>query len=202
MMDRKGQVFFMAALVIVTSIFVMRLSTSSASTIEERRAFESRLEGYMFQNFVAELRNSVQYSLYAGKNVTQQVHDFANFTKLKSAEHSLGMQMIFIGSVANKTTDNLNVSFINMMGDSIAVNLTVNGRSAATTVADYGRWDTNFTIDAGTNYVMTAIYNSTTQSVPVKTKHNKDVYNSFFDVTLIGDSSMHKDVESANYNLK
>jgi len=199
-MRSKGQVFLIAAVVIVSSILVLKAATYNTSSVEERRSFESRLESYAFNNFVAELKNSVTYSIFSG-NATRNLHDFANFTKLKAAEHSLELRMVFIGSVAN-SSGFLNASVVNMMGEEMEFNLTLGGTAAVGTVADYGRWDANFTITPGIDYVMTATYNGTAHSVAINTEPGKDVYNSYLDVTMLGDSSVHKDLGTSSYNLK
>jgi hypothetical protein len=200
---RKGQLFLIAAVVIVSSVFIIKAGSYTPSIAEERRSFEVRLENSMFTNFATELKNSVHYSLFEGGSIITNVHDFSNFTKLKSSEHSLGFRIFFIGATANRTTSMLNVSTLNLLGESISVNLTLTPgtQSNATTISDYGRWDTGFDITPGNDYVLMATYNETMQNVSIDTKTNKDVFNSFFDITAIGDRSVHKEIYYRRYNI-
>ncbi len=200
---KKGQVFLIAAVVIVSSVFILKAGSFTSSIVEERERFEVRLENSIFENLVTELKNSVHYSLFEGMNITKNVHDFANFTRLKSTGHSLELRVFFIGSTANRTTSILNVSTLNLVGESISVNLTLtpSAQTNTTTISDYGRWDTAFDITPGTNYVIMATYNETVRNVSIKTKSNKDIFNSFFDITVIGDKSVHKEIDDHKYNI-
>lgn len=200
---RKGQLFLIAAVVIVSSVFIIKAGSYTSSIAEERTSFEVRLENSIFNNFATELKNTVHYSLFDGGSIVTNVHDFSNFTKTKSSEHSLDFRIFFIGATANRTTSILNVSTLNLVGESIDVNLTLTpgAQSNSTTISNYGRWDAGFDITPGSKYVLMATYNQTTQNVSIDTKTNKDVFNSFFDITAIGDRSVHKEIYYRKYNI-
>ena len=80
---RKGQLFLIAAVVIVSSVFIIKAGSFAPSIAEERRSFEVRLENSIFNNFETELKNSVRYSLFEGGSIATNVYDFSNFTKMK-----------------------------------------------------------------------------------------------------------------------
>jgi len=69
-------------------------------------------------------------------------------------------------------------------------------------MADSTRWDTNFSITQGDNYILTVSYNETyEENVTIATKSNESVYVGFFDITLIGSKTTHKDKFQKSYTL-
>lgn len=201
MHNRKGQIFLIAAVVIASSFMILKVASTTPSITEERRRIEVLLENYIFDNIVNELQNSVRYSTAVPQNITMNVHDFMNFTRTKASEHLMTVQMLFISATANATASMLNVSVVNSLGQSADVNLTLGSYSAASTIADYGRWDTNFTITPGTSYTLTAVYNGTARNMSIRTKKNKDVFNYMFDTSMVGDNSVHKSLVEGNFNI-
>ena len=92
-----------------------------------------------------------------------------------------------------------------MLNGPISVTLNLNDGSSAQTndMIDNTKWDTNFTFTPGTNYNLTVSYNSTyTQNVTIKTKNNKDIYVSFFDITLQTSNAVYTNKTQDTYKLK
>ena len=69
-------------------------------------------------------------------------------------------------------------------------------------MADYSRWDTNYTITQGKNYILTVGYDGTyEENVTITTKSNESIYVGFFDITLIGSETTYKDKFQKSYTL-
>jgi hypothetical protein len=188
----KGQMFLLAALVIVTVLVILRYNIAYPAATEEIKTLEARFENKMFDNLINELNNSLSFSYDNTTNMTRNVFDFANFSKPKIGEHAMLFKTLFVGSVANKTTNILNVSVVNILDTEIAANLTFDGQSDSSTVPNYGRWDTNFTITPGTTYTLSLTYDSTVENITIKTKKNKDMYVGYFYVLIESENAVHQ----------
>ena len=191
-MGRKGQMFLLIAVVIVLVIVVLRYNITYPLAAEEKKTLEARFENRVFSNLIEEFNNSLKFSYYNTTNMTKNVFDFANFSKSKVDEHSMLLKALFVGSVANSTTGDLNVSLINVLNTRINANLTLGGTSFVNSVENYGRWDLNFTVTPGTQYVLRLEYDSTAENITIRTKPTKDVYVGFFYVSMETDNSLHK----------
>jgi cell division protein FtsL len=191
-MGKKGQMFLLIAVVIVIAIVVLRYNITYPLAAEEKKTLEARFENRMFNNLIEEFNNSLKFSYYNTTNMTKNVFDFANFSKSKVDEHSMLLKALFVGSVANRTTGNLNVSLINMLSTSVNANLTLGGTSFINSVENYGKWDVNFTITPGTQYTLQLTYDSTTEDIKIITKPTKDVYVGFFYISMETDNSLHR----------
>jgi hypothetical protein len=198
MANSKGQMFLIAAVVIVSAIVVLGFNMASPSATKEAETMKATFESEMFDNLMAEFNATIDISSSAPENITSNVVDFANFTRAKIAGRSMTLKLLFIGTVANKTLATLNITTLNMLGDPINASLEAIGApSTNTSVANGGRWDTSFTdINPGSTYLLNITYNAeggsgTKETIEIKTKKNKDTYTGFFYVIMSGASANH-----------
>jgi len=202
----KGQMFLIAAVVIVASLVIIKFNMGSPAAKKEKEVLEVTFEHDIFENIVNEFNSTLIFSYYEPQNITRNVFDFANFTERKMMEHSANFRFLYVGIISNKTIDRMNVSLINMLDSTIDANFTLVNQSDAQTQSDtqssivnYERWDTNFSINPQSTYDLLLIYNRTsgdastaiTENITVKTKKNKDVYVGFFYVSLQSQDATH-----------
>lgn len=203
----KGQMFLIAAIVIVASLVIIKFNTSYPSSSRTEEAVRARFENSIFENVVNELNETLVISQDIPVNITNNIFNFANFTESKMSGQSMTFKLLFVGAVANRTTNALNVSLINMLDSSINATLVLDGQSDFRSgVADYEKWNTSFTITPGTTYTLNVTYNflasgNTTESISVKTKKGKDVYVGFFYVVLEGPDATHVGRYQKSVNL-
>jgi len=166
---RKGQMFLLGALVIVSILIILRYNIAYPSAVEEKKVLENRFESEMFINMIEEFNNTLRFSYKEPLNITPNIFDFANFTEKKIVEHSIYFKFLFVGSVANKTTNSLNVSVINMLDKKIGANLTLSNLSSSQSdsseVQNYGVWQPGFSITAGSEYTLNLTYNGFKESI-------------------------------------
>lgn len=200
---RKGQMFLIAAIIIASSLIILKLVSRSPVVMEETKILKVTYEASIFSNLINELNKTMDFSFYEGINITRNVFNFGNFSKRKMAEHSLDLKIVFVGSLANSSISFINVTVINLFGANINVTLTLNDSQSNTSmVANYGRWDTNFTITPGNDYILTVSYDSIANNVTIETKSNKDVYVGFFDVFLKSSEAVHRSKYQKSLTLK
>lgn len=200
---RKGQMFLLGALIIVGVLVILRYNIAYPTAMEEKKVLEVRFENDIFNNLINEFNNTLRFSYDESLNITSNVFDFANFTEAKISEHSMEFKSLFVGSIANKTTNITNVSLINMLDETIGVNFTFDGQSdEKLDISNYEQWDTNFSITPGTKYTLTLSYDGVVENITIKTKKNKDVYVGFFYISLESDSAIHKARYRKTMNLR
>jgi hypothetical protein len=206
----KGQMFLIAAVVIVASLVIIKLNVASPAAKKEKEVLEVTFENDIFENIINELNSTIRFSYYEPENITKNVFDFANFTEEKMLGRSMDLTFLYVGSLTNKTTSITNVSLINMLDSTIDANFTFNGQSdARSNIVNYERWDTNFTIAPGTTYDLILRYNNTagdastttTENITVKTKTTKDTYIGFFYVSLESQDATHRGKYQKTINI-
>ncbi|MEM7821578.1 MAG: hypothetical protein QXX38_02065 [Candidatus Aenigmatarchaeota archaeon] len=188
----KGQMFLIAAIVIATGLLIARFTIKNPSIEEQRKILEMRYEKEFFENIREELENSIIFSSHQKENIANNVFDFSNFTKTKVSEHAMELKLLFLGSISNFSSQTLNITLLNLLNKKIYVELDLNGSKKGNDIEDYGRWDTSFTIIPGLNYVLTFKYDDYSNNITIRTSESKYVYNSFFDLTLIGFDAVYK----------
>ena len=185
---------------------MLRTNVNITSIIQKKRELEGRFEKNFFINTANEVVKAIEISYHQSNNITKNVYDFANFTKKKMIERSLDFQFLYVGSITpnSSDTDTMNVSVINLLNESINATLQLNSSTPVnfSEIVNYGRWDMNYSISQGSNYVLTVGYNGThVENVTIDTKVNQSVYVGFFDITLVGSETIHKDKFQKSYTL-
>ena len=210
-MMSKGQMFLIAAVVIVTSLVAIKVSMSSPYAKYEMESIEVALENDIFENVVNELNNTMVFTSNEPQSISENVHDFMNFTKSRISGHSMTLKVLYVGIISNKTISRMNVSVINCLESAIDVNVSILGQSNVKSgVINYERWDSNFTITPGDNYVVYLTYNSTandgstvkTESISIDTKNDRDVYDGFLYVLLESTDASHTAKYQKTFKMK
>jgi hypothetical protein len=197
----KGQMFLLAAIIIATSLFIIRISIRTPSIMEERKTLELTFEKNIFDNLQIEFKKAARYSSNEKLNITGNVFDFGNFTREKMFEHGLTSKFLFVGSLANKSNLIINASLVNLLKESINATLSLNDSANTNTVVDGQRWDTYFSFTPGSTYVLTISYNNTySENVTIKTKVDKDVFVGFFDLTIESSDTTYRNKFSETYS--
>jgi hypothetical protein len=200
----KGQMFLLAAIIIIASIIALGSELRLTGISVQRGNLEMRFESEIFSNVVNELKHALQYSYDSPENMTLNIFDFGNCTREKMAERSLKFKFLFSGIFVNISSNEMNVSVINLMNKPINVTLELNTSPPQTAskinLKDYGLWSTKFTsITSNTAYSLNISYEkSHNVTIEVRTK---DVYVGFFDVNLESDIALHRNVFQESYEM-
>jgi len=200
----KGQMFLLAAIIIMTALIIIRGNVKLYGIVEQRKLLEARFESDIFNNIQNELTKALEFSTNEQENITTNVFDFANFTRDKMVEHSMDFKFLYVGCLANATSHNMNVSLINMMDEPINATLELDGDlKNKDNMVDGEKWDTIFTITPGTTYELIVSYNNTyNETVTIKTRNNNNVYVGYFDVYLETSDTIHRKNFQKSYKLK
>lgn len=202
-MDKKGQMFLIVAIVIISSVVIIKFNTSSQTAATDIITMKSKLENDIFENIKREFNHTTRFSSNTPTSIDSDVFDFANFTESKINEHSMIFELLYVGSIANKTTNSLNTTMINMLDKEIDGSLTLNGQQKSqNNIADYGVWDDSMTITPGNDYNMTISYDNTENNITIETKANKDVYIGFFYLKIESSDATHVDTWSKSINIR
>jgi hypothetical protein len=197
----KGQMFLIITIVIVSGLLIIKATSLAPELFERKKISEATLETRIHDNIVKELKNVPRISANDKENITTNVFDFANFTQRKMNERFLDFKFFFVGSLA-RTSNIVNTSVLNLMGEQKNVTLNLNGTIKNSLVSSNSRWDTSFDITAGSTYTMTVSFTNYTENVTIKTKSNKDVYVGLFDVYLESQEAVHRNLTQQTYVLE
>lgn len=202
--------FIIFAIIIVSALVVLKTVIKIPAAIEEKRVLEGTLEDKLFTNIKNELQRALEFSTHEEENITKNVFDFANFTRDEVTEHRLVFKLLYVGILANRTTQKMNITLVNLLNNQTTVNLTISNTSWATVltncnnvaVADWGTCANNsLDFTEGTSYTLNVTYGSNSRDVGIKTKTNRNVYVGFFDITLESTEATHRNRFQVNYTL-
>jgi hypothetical protein len=159
-MSNKGQMFLITATIIIVILVLLRTSINLPDILQREKEVKSRFEKEFFLNIVDELVKVIDISYHQSNNITNNVFDFANFTRKKMTERILGFEFLYVGALANVTSQQINVTLVNLLNKPINATLDLNGTSDnQNNIEDASSWATNFTFSPGSDYVLTVSYN-------------------------------------------
>lgn len=198
----KGQMFLIAAAVIVTILVLLKIGINVPDILQKKRELEGSFEEKIFLNLVNEFKRVIEFSSHEPEKITDNVFDFGNFIRKKMTEHLLNFKFIYVGSLVNVTNNQTNVTLINLLGKPINATLDWNGTSFNCVLSDEESCNVNFSFEPGKTYILTVSYNETyTQQITIATQNSKDTYVGFFDISLFGHKSSYKDKFQKTYTL-
>lgn len=194
----KGQLYLMAAIVIVITLVTIKTSLNLIDLLENKRALESGLERLEFQNLRGELLRVAVNTLNSSANVTANTASFIQFAKTAFQTRSTELQGIGLitvyPTVAASTDVRYNVSIINFFDrpiDTINLNFSYDATKNQTfSNVDPGVIDMNFTFNtaAHRNYTLWVYYRVGTEekikNITVSVEVGKSKFVEFFDVRM------------------
>lgn len=210
-MDSKGQMFLIAAVVIVAALVTIKVSMSGTSTAYDIKSIEVQMDSSTFSNIVNEMNNTMIYASNTPQDICGNVHEFINFTRSGMASKSKELSSIYIGAISNHTLGVMNVSVVNSLGSAIDVNISIPGQSSVVSgLADQGRWDSYISISPGTHYTLHVSYNSTSgdistlnyDTVQIDTKNNRDVYDGFLYMKMDTGDALYTQKYQKSFKMK
>jgi hypothetical protein len=201
----KGEMFLLAAVIIITAIVIAASSFRPTSISVEKTSLMTQLEKENLENLANEMQNTIEFSYNIPDNMTLNAFAFGNFTRRKMSEKALSTKIFFAGIVTNVSTNEMNVTTINLMGEKINVTLQLNTSTpqsaSVTDLADYGKWSTKFTSVANnTDYSLNITYSLNSKNVTILVG-TKDLYTAYFDLRLESDKSLLRKVFEKSYSL-
>jgi hypothetical protein len=207
----KGQMFLLITAVIITSLLILRFSVGTPSIEKELESLRSKFEEKIFDNIVEELKKSEEFSYYEQDKIVSNVFNFANFTRRKMNERGLDFEFLYVGTLANNSNNQMNITIINFLNKAIDATLILNSTPQQTdsknNIGDGSTWNTNFSFTPGTEYLLTLNYTystlttNVTEEIIIKTKSDKNVYVGFFDIELKSSEATHKNKFQTNFTL-
>jgi hypothetical protein len=205
-LGNKGQMFIILATILIVSLVILKGTTTLRGVTKQREVLEASLEYETFQNLVNEFVKALDFSIYQPENITTNIFDFGNFSRYKMKEHSIDFLFFYVGCLVNSTTQQMNVTVVNLLGETIDVSLELNTSTPQTDsqndIVDASSWTTSFSFTPGENYNLTVNYATYTQEITIETETSKDVYVGFYDISLKTPEAIHKKKFQESRSLK
>lgn len=200
----KGQIFLILAVIIITTVTLLKTSLNAASILETKQYLESGYERTEFQNVRDEVVKVIQIS-YNQTNMTENLNDFVKFSRDSFNSRAMDLNGIFVETIhptiAEATDTTMNVTVYNFLGSSLKyLNLSLNGTEKTyTDINDDRILKTNFNINApySQNYTLWIFYNTSTtnssESFTIPIEIGKSKFVGFFDLRLVSSRSENRD---------
>jgi hypothetical protein len=200
----KGQMFIIAALIVIITIIALKNSLSLANILENQRHLVAGLDALEFNNIRSEMARVLQISFNSPTNMTNNLNNFNSFVHdlltTKSVEfNSLLVETYYSNLTANVNTA-VNITVYNSLGtDMKLLNLTFNGTSQTFSLANQNSLYTGFIINTSvsTNQTLTIFYStystSQTETVTIPLTIGSSKYVTFFDIRYISNRGQQSD---------
>jgi len=164
-MKNKGQMFLITAAIIIVILVLLKTGINLPDILQREKELKSRFEKEFFLNIINELVKVIDISYHQPSNITNNVFDFGNFTRKRMTERLQSFEFLYVGSLANVTSQQINVTLINLFNKQINATLDLNGTSDnQDNIVDASSWETNFTFSPGSDYVLTVSYNASSST--------------------------------------
>lgn len=187
----KGQMFFMATIVIIAGLLLARFSVRSPEISRQKMLLEMSYENEFFNNLKQELKNSILFSADRKENITNNAYDFMNFSRKKALERSLELRIFFVGVFSNFSNSSLKINSINLLNKKINVTLNLSGNVKEKELENYEKWDVFYQITPGTTYWLFITYDNSTRNLTLDTSSIMDIYFYYFDLNLTTQNAVH-----------
>ncbi len=193
----KGQIYLITVVVIAMALVGLKLASSPQTSIEQKKLLETSLQTKIFENLWQEYENNLIFSYF--EDITLNTYDFSNFTRNKTEEKALKFNFLFIGSLANSSSSQMNISVLNFLHEKINFNLELNSspiQSVSASSEDQGFYSTNFSFSPGLTYNLKFQIPSKNyeKNITIITNTTRNVYVAFFDFELISEQSTNKKI--------
>jgi hypothetical protein len=200
----KGQMFIIAALVMIVVMVSLRSNLSLANVLENQRHLVSSFDTLEFSNIRSEMVRTLYISYNSTANMTNNLNNFNSFVRdvmtAKSVEFdSLIEKTYYTNLTANQNTT-VTVNVLNSLGkDMQFLNLTFNGTSQTFSLANQNVLQTTFAVNTSVtiNQTLTVFYNTTstnqTETITIPLVIGGSKYVTFFDLRYISANGQQSD---------
>jgi len=200
----KGQMFIIAALVMIVVMVSLRSNLSLANVLENQRHLVSSFDTLEFSNIRSEMVRTLYISYNSTANMTNNLNNFNSFVRdvmtAKSVEFdSLIVETYYTNLTANQNTT-VTVNVLYSLGkDMQFLNLTFNGTSQTFSLANQNVLQTTFAVNTSVtiNQTLTVFYNTTstnqTETITIPLVIGGSKYVTFFDLRYISANGQQSD---------
>lgn len=200
----KGQMFIVAALVMIITIVGLKDSLSLQKILENQRHLVSGLDSLEFQNIRSEMTRVLENGFNSTSSMNDDLNNFNSFVKDSLQTKNIEFDSLLVEAyypVLQPSTDAVvNVTVLNSLGtDMKFLNITFNGTSSTFALSNGNILRTSFTINTAVsiNQTMTIFYNTSTSSqtetVTIPLTLGSSKYVAFYDIRYISSSSQQSD---------
>ena len=202
MKNKKGQMFIVLAIIVVTALILIKNGLNITQVIENKRVLENSLEKLEFENFRGELINAASINVNSSTNITSDLISFIDFSKTIFSGKNEELQGLFVGSIYPNSTQNTDVrinvtvyNFFDFPIQTLNLNFSSNVLSNQT-FTDIGPGKTaitNFTFNINANrnfslhfYYVNNVESGRTENITVLAEINRTKFIGFYDIRLKG----------------
>lgn len=200
----KGQMFIIAALIMIVVIIGLKANLSFQNILENERHLAAGFDSQEFSNIRNEMTRVLQLSFNSPLNMTNNLNNFNSFVhdvlSTKSVEFESLLVESFYLNLAAGTDTTLSVTVNNLLGtDMKSLNLTFNGTTQAFLLPNQNTLTATFTINtqASTNQTLTISYStystSQTETVTIPLTIGSSKYVTFYDIRYISNGGQQSD---------
>lgn len=193
----KGQTFLLTAGIIISILVALRTFTTISQITAERDILDVSVEDLMFKNIENEIKQAIVAASLNPVNMTDNMVDFLNFTRVGVNAHGLDFTALFAGALANSTNQTMNITVFQFLRETnlnVTVQLNTSTlQSNRSLMNDSQFFLSNFTFTRGEQYNLTVTFpdKGYVENITVRTRGNKDTYTVLYDIKLISDRATH-----------
>jgi hypothetical protein len=181
-MKDKGQMFLIAAAIIITSLVILISTVNFISPNIQKRYIENSLENKIFENVKKEIAKVPIYSFYT--EINENVLNFLQFLEKYLSSKGFDFNAFYM-SINYSGGDKTNISIINFFDNEINVTIVLNSspEQLESFIAEKNTiYNVTFSVTPNSNYNLNIKYEENEKNITFNT--SKPSYKYFFDLVF------------------
>ena len=198
-MNCKGQMFLIAAAIIITSLVILLSNINFVSPDIQKRYIENSLENKIFENLKEEIAKVPIYSFY--NEINENVLNFLQFLEKYLSSKGFDFNAFYL-SINYSGSYIANVTIINFFDNEINVTLVLNSspEQIESFIAQKNTiYNVSFSVNANDNYNLNVKYEENEENITFNTYNPS--YKYFFDLIFTSNLGIRRSKEMKELNI-
>jgi len=198
-MKHKGQMFLIAAAIIITSLVILLSNINFVSPDIQKRYIENSLENKIFENLKEEIAKVPIYSFY--NEINENVLNFLQFLEKYLSSKGFDFNAFYL-SINYSGSYIANVTIINFFDNEINVTLVLNSspEQIESFIAQKNTiYNVSFSVNANDNYNLNVKYEENEENITFNTYNPS--YKYFFDLIFTSNLGIRRSKEMKELNI-
>jgi len=198
-MKHKGQMFLIAAAIIITSLVILLSNINFVSPDIQKRYIENSLENKIFENLKEEIAKVPIYSFY--NEINENVLNFFQFLEKYLSSKGFDFNAFYL-SINYSGSYIANVTIINFFDNEINVTLVLNSspEQIESFIAQKNTiYNVSFSVNANDNYNLNVKYEENEENITFNTYNPS--YKYFFDLIFTSNLGIRRSKEMKELNI-
>jgi len=195
----KGQMYLLAAAILITVIATSLLFLKPVSIDIGERTAEIQIEDKITENIVNELQFAWEAGYPNPEVMKSNTWDFASYLVKDLRGRAYDAGFFYLAIVGNYTGKYVNVSVVNLLEDGLNVTVELNGTVKSSLLSYNSTWNVSYQGLSNDVYQLEILYENYSKSFNLNL--SSDFYTAYLDTRISSKNAYHRKTVEKNYSL-